>query len=469
MATIQDFLWSTRSANTGNTTYSIPPSDSAWSNFLKTYSISAGGVYEWDIAFNNNGRQKFECSCDDDGYFYIDGEYIGYFGNYGGSSVLTTARYYNAGTVHRITLKRSNTYGGPTGIAARWVGYVYNPVEITVFKAIPNPITDGTPSGTPSSTTTLQWSISNAKEAFIDNNVGQITNFSSTLPIDTGLKSIQGVNSPATKTYKLTAIGNSSSDIVEKTVTVGVYNDNTPTNFDIAPFYNLDAVQQVVYSLGNISGIDMPTVVIGSPGVTVDVNNDGAFSGSKLIENNDVVRIRFSALDFNQSPLGLTNSKEMWVQIGTLRKYFTATTRAPNTNEIFDYGDISQSIPYPRPAGNDPSDGPSTPYLVSPTTVVVDDVELGNPDRINGLSGVEIRTTYDEFTEVRYKPQGQSWSEWLTPNSLYDDPSFAPPRLIENLSLNPIEARDGNVSNPTPRLIQTRSSGILTAKNVLEN
>lgn len=469
MATIQDFQWSTRSQNTGNNTYSIPPLDGGWGNFLRSYCISAGGVYEWDIVFNNNGRQKFECSCDDDGYFYIDGEYIGYFGNYGGSSTLTTARFYSAGTTHRITLKRSNTYGGPTAIAARWIGYEYNPVSISSFKATPNPILDGSPSGTPRSTTTLEWNVSNAVEIFVDNNIGRLSSSSGSLTIDTQLKSVVGNNSPATKTYKLTAIGNTPTDIVEKTVTVAVYNDNTPTNFTIPPFYDLDPNQQVIYSLGGIGGIDMPTLVVGSPGLTIDVNSSGAFSGSKLINVDDILRIRFSALDFNQSPLGLTNSKELWVQVGTLRRYFTVTTRAPRTDEVFDFGDISQSIPYPRPAGNDPSDGPSTPYLVSPTTVIIDDVELGNPDRINGLSGVEIRTTFDEFVEVRYRPQAESWSEWVHPNSLYDDPTFPPPRLIEELDMNPIEARSGSVANPAPRSIQTRSSGILTAKNVTES
>lgn len=465
MASIQDFQWSTRSGNIYNTTYSIPSSNSLWGTLLKNYSVSEGGVYEWDIIFNNDGRQKFECSCDDNGYMYIDGEYIGTFSNITGSKILTTETYYSSGTTHRITLKRSNTQAGATGIASRWVGVDYNAVKINFFKATPNPISDGTPSGTPNSNTTLQWNVENAAKVFIDNNIGEVSasGEDNNLIINTNLKSIVGTKSPATKTYKLTAVGNTPTDIQEKTVNVAVYNDNTPYNFTIPPFYNLDPTEQVIYNLGSIDGIDMPTLVVGAPGLTVDVNNTGAFSGSKLIERYDIVRIRFSALEFNTSPEGLTNSKELWVQIGTLRRYFTVTTRAPNSNEIFDFGDISEAIPYPRPEGNDPSDGPSVPYLVSPTTVAIDDLELANP------LGFELRTTYNTITEVRYKPQGESWSEWENPNNIYVPPTNPPPRLIENLDMNPIEARSGSVANSTPKLIQTRSSGVLTAKNVTES
>lgn len=461
---IQDFQWSTRSSSIFNVTYSIPSINSSWSTFLKNYSISQDGVYEWDIIFNNNGRQKFECSCDDDGYLYIDGEFIGDFSSLTSSEILTTERYYNSGTTHRITIKRSNTNAGPTAVACRWTDFVYSPVKIDLFKASPNPVQGGIPSGTPSSTTTLQWDVLNAKEIFIDNNIGIITNPSDTLTIDTKLQSIvEETKSPATKTYKLTAVGFASSDILEKTVTVAVYNDNTPENFYIPPFYNLDPAEQVIYSLGQIDGIDMPTLCLGSPGLTLDVNADGAFSGSKLIDNNDAIRIRFSSPEFNTSKEGLTNSTEFWVQIGTIKRYFTVTTRAPNTAEIFDYGDISEAIPYPRPEGNDPNDGPSTPYLVSPTTISVNDVELADP------YGVELKTTLNTIAEVRYKNQDSSWSEWVHPNNIYGNTTSPPPRVLDNLVMNPIAARSGNVSNPTPNLIQTRSSGILTAKNVLDN
>ena len=99
---------------------------------------------------------------------------------------------------------------------------------------------------------------------------------------------------------------------------------------------------------------------------------------------------------------------------------FTATTRAPDVNEIFDFGDLVNQVPYP-PVGAGYT-GPladSKEYLKSPTTVEEFasnwEVELEAP------YGVQIKTD-DPNLEVNVK---------RITDSSFDDTAWDTPNLMD--------------------------------------
>lgn len=463
MTIVNSSLWSTRSLNIFNNYYPLPTQiSSAWSTFLLDNSIRDQGIYEFDIRFEEFGKQTFNTGADDSAQFYIDGEYLGELGSFTESKLITTTKYYDAFTVHRITIIRSDGGIKPTAVAARWYSKSYNFVGIQSFDASPQILYN-------TKSTTLNWNVSNAKKIEIDQNVGDVTG-KSQQPIDTGLQSVVGINSPASKIYTLTAFGNAPSDIQTATVEVFAFNDKTPDYIDIPNFYNREPNEIITYSLPAISGIDAPITVSGGSNVLVASGISSAFTTNITVENNATVQIKFSAPDFNQDPETLDNSVEYYVDIGTIRKYFTVTTRAANDREIFDFGDVKNSVPYPAPEGNDEN---PPPYLVSPDTVEPTaeqwEVELQYPNNVTLQSGVEVKTTYNENTEVRVKPFGGSWGEWVNTEYLYDDIPDPGPRTIEDMNWSTLGTRDnGDINNAEPRSINTRSAGVLTAKNIVE-
>lgn len=466
MTIVNSSNWSTRSLNIFNNTYPLPTNPSPfWGAFLLDNGIQDQGLYEFDIRFLEQGIQVFGTAADDDCQFYIDGEYLGDFGPLNDNERIFTTKYYDALSVHRLTFVRTDIGIKPTAIAARWIRSEYNEVEIVDFDAAPRILTNTT-------TTNLTWTINNARKIEIDQNVGDVTNLTQ-IQVNTRLQSVVGTNSPASKIYTVTAYGNAPSDIQTDIVEVLVFNDKTPDNIEIPNFYNREPNEIITYNLPAISGIDAPITVSGDDFVLVTSGTSESFTRSITVRNNDVVRIKFPTPDFNQDPETLDNSVEYYVDIGTIRKYFTVTTRAAEDREIFDFGDISQEIPFPRPPGNDPSDGPSTEFLVSPDTVepTADqwEIELQNPNLVTFKSGVEVKTTYNDKAQVRIKPFGGSWGSWVNTEYLYDELPDPGPRIIQDMVWATIGTRDnGDINNSTPRSVNTRSAGILTAKNIVE-
>jgi hypothetical protein len=278
------------------------------------------------------------------------------------------------------------------------------PPEITSFYASPNPQTSGL-DGVPNSTTQFSWSSTNTSSASINQSVGSVTT-SGSKTIDTGLQSVAGSNSPATKSYILTVVGLDGSTVSSAPLTVSVYNDNTPNNFSLPNQNNVNPNTSVTVST-SISGIDMVTSVNGGPGVQVSTNGS-SFSSNTTITNNQTLYARVTSLGFNQDPSGLTNSREFYVDVGPLRRYFTVTTRAPDVNETFNLPNESDRVPYPD---IDTIDEPSEQYIVS-NTLSVDDIELINP------SGVEIRTNNGN-AQIRKKITGTStWGSWQDVRSI---------------------------------------------------
>jgi hypothetical protein len=461
MTIVNSSNWSTRSLNIFNNFYALPTqSSSLWTSFLLDNGIQDQGIYEFDIRFETFGKQIFNTAADDYAQFYIDGEYLGQFGAFTESKLITTTKFYDAFSVHRITIVRSDIGAKPTAIAARWYNNIYNFVDINDFDASPQVLYN-------TRTTVLNWTVNNARKIEINQNVGNVTGKSQQL-IDTGLQSIVGVNSPASKIYTLTAYGDAPSDIQTTTVEVFAFNDTTPNNIEIPNFYNREPSETIVYSLPAISGIDAPIVVSSNGNVLVSSGLSSSYTTSITVNNNATVNLRFVSPEFSQDPLTLDNTIEYYVDFGTIRKYFTVTTRAPNDNEIFDFGDVLNSVPYPVPPGN--SENPPQ-YLVSPDTVEPSadqwQVELQYPNNITLQSGVEVKTTYNDKTQVRVRPFGGNWGSWVNTEYLYDEIIDPGPRIIENMNWSTLGTRNnGNISNSQPRSVNTRSSGVLTAKNI---
>ena len=86
--------------------------------------------------------------------------------------------------------------------------------------------------------------------------------------------------------------------------------------------------------VGSIQGIDMITAVNGGPGVQVS-NNNSSWSSTTLISPGGNLWVRAVSLAFNTDPSGLTNSSSSYVDVGTVRRFFTLTTRASDVNETF--------------------------------------------------------------------------------------------------------------------------------------
>ena len=294
---------------------------------------------------------------------------------------------------------------GTSGDGYVHVQYTLVTPTIDSFTANPNPQTSGL-SGIPSYSTTLSWTTTDAQSVTLSENGAVAADGSRT--VSNLPQSVAGSNSPASKTYTLTAC--TGGVCVSRTITVSVYNDNNPPAFTIPNQTNLEPNQSYIINVGTIgsSVIDMVTGVTGLNGATVSKNNTNSWTTTMTIDPNNSVQVRFFSLGFNQSPEGLTNSTTYGVTIGTQTAYFTATTRAPDVNETFNLPNESDRVPYPD---IDTIDEPSEEYIVS-NTLSVDDIELQNP------SGVEIRTNNGN-AQIRKKITGTStWGSWQDVRSI---------------------------------------------------
>jgi hypothetical protein len=230
----------------------------------------------------------------------------------------------------RLTYKRLYVQLIASGtITTSGIDYVFVPVPvIDYFYSSPNPQTSGV-DGVPNYDTQQYWGSTNGLTATITNlSTGFVAGVSpsgnrnlTNLP-----QSTAGSTSPATRSFTLT-VCNELNECVSRTITVQVYNDNTSNNFSLPNQNNVEPNTFVTVST-SISGIDMATSVNGGPGVQVSTNNS-SFSSNTIITNNQTLYARVTSLGFNQSPNGLTNSKQFYVDVGPLRRYFTVTTRAP--------------------------------------------------------------------------------------------------------------------------------------------
>jgi hypothetical protein len=270
-----------------------------------------------------------------------------------------------------------------------------DPPEIFQFYADPNPQTSGI-LGIPSANTAFFWDTFGAQTLNINQGVGELSSISgSTGTVNTGLQSIAGSVSPATKIYTLTATN--SAGTVSSQTTVSVYNDNTPTGLSVPNQNNVEPNSAVIIETPAIQGIDMITVVSGGPGVQVSTNGVN-YSNTTTISNTQILYIKVFSLPFNTDPSGLTNSIQYYVDLGPTRANFTVTTRAPDVSETFNYPNEDDALPFPD---IDTIPGSPDQYITS-NTLTVDDIEIP----------VEVKVS-NSNAQVRIKPSGSTnWNNW---------------------------------------------------------
>ena len=151
---------------------------------------------------------------------------------------------------------------------------------------------------------------------------------------------------PATKQMR-----NGGGCTSASSVTVSVYNDNTPSNSWTTSFTNLEPSTQYDLTLGTLAGVDMPTT-ISAAGSSNFVGVGSSFSGSKNFNNGDVVKLRTTTLAFNTDVSGQTgiygkvNNKTVTITTPSGSFNVTVGTRAPVIKEDFDYADNLNKYPY---------------------------------------------------------------------------------------------------------------------------
>ena len=485
MAIEQDNTWTTRSTiynlSTGYPFITTSNQDSNWSTFLKSNGVvsASGYIYQYDVRFNNPGKQKFRHAADGTAYFYIDGVYQFQLGPDGGSTVSTTAENFVADRVYRLEIVASNTDRGYTAVAMDWEDAVYDPVTITSFE-YSDYLQDFGDSTTPTSLATLNWVISDARKVIIDNNVGVVTGGTET--VNTYLKSDAVYNSPAVKTYTLTAYGYAFNDIQTASVDVEIRNDNSFTFFqrgvdqetEIPNFLDEITEDPIIFDCGTIEGIDMPIDItsVNADFVVGLTNEDGGFSTSITAEAGDKLWIKFNIPDYSLDEFGEQNIKEYVIDIGTQRKTFTVGKKAPDFTLNFDAPNVDTTLPFPKI--DTTSDVPEEYTVTTITSSETGTLELVNP------YGTQIRTHVAEWSdghvpgivEVKVIEDGSTAAEiaalpWKEPNDFYDNIG-GDRRLLKEMDLDSIERRSGSIYNLTdPEQIKIRlSNGTLVAYNV---
>jgi hypothetical protein len=291
--------------------------------------------------------------------------------------------YYNSNVFDLIDAGNLNSGAGAVSI----VYDLWTP-EIITFEIAPDPQDSNT--GVPNDQVLISWSVANANSVSITD-IGTDLPLSGSQTINTGLQSVAGSNSPATKVYTLTACA--GSVCVTDTVTAQVYNDNTPNTFKIPDQLNKEPLEILYITTQEITGIDMPTFVVCGPGVTVETDG-GGYSTQRIITNSQRITLKVETEPFNTDENGLVNDKNVYVTIGTVTFPFLVQTRPPIVEELFDFGDNQFTIPYPK---IDTTDEIPSPYIGSPT--IVEETSTDWQVELETPYGVQIKTK-----DIKYSP-----------------------------------------------------------------
>ena len=276
----------------------------------------------------------------------------------------------------------------------------YDPPVISQFFASPNPQTSS--NGIRNYSTTLFWSVSNATSLTLISSAGESWNVSGTTfrSITNLPQSTAGSNSPARRTYTLIA-SNPDRPATSASIQVAVYNDNTPSSLTTngqavapggsKPFTALEP-NTTYYTRVFIAGVDMP--VIASPagaGISVGTNTSNWTSGNKLVRLSQPLYVRWTSMPFNTSTtpggtngdglvVGQTNSKTITCSVGSRSISFTATTRAPVIEEVFNLEGINTNNNSPFPDIDTISDTPTPSAFQYAQTgeITANDIEIDN-------------------------------------------------------------------------------------------
>ena len=309
-----------------------------------------------------------------------------------------------------ITTLTSQSTNGGTGFVT--LTYTAITPEIQSFTANPNP-QNSVLSGIPQYSTQLQWAVVDANLLTVTSSIGETWNVTgtSTLNITNLPQSNANTNSPATRTYTLTACFNTFC--VTSNVTVQVRNDNTPNSFSLpsttttgVALNNLEPNTLYQIQAPIITGIDMVSSIITTASAGLEASLNGSnWSSVVLISNNQSFLLRFTSPPFNTDPAGLSNPRTYNYTIGSISPSFNISTRVPDVGELFDFGDSTVNYPFPDidTVANTPQQ-----YITSPTTITMGD--SGRPP--DAEIPVEIKSSNPDI-QIRIKPQGSSiYNDW---------------------------------------------------------
>ena len=327
----------------------------------------------------------------------------GYNGFDRGSGNVNARGGYGGGSGYNTTYASLTSSNGNGGNGYVYIQYTLLTPQINSFSSNPDPQTSGS-DGIPNYNTTLSWNTSDVTSVSINNSIGAVGSNGST-NITNLDQSTAGSNSPATRDYTLTACAGSTC--VSQTITVSVFNDNTPNNYTIANPSNLEPNTLTTTNTSTITGIDMITLATAGPGVQVS-NNGTNWSSTTTVTNNTQIFARATSPSFNTDPSGLTNSSQFYIDIGPVRRFFTLTTRAPDVSETFNFSNEDDRVPFPDiDTITTPPDNPAEQYISS-NTLNIDDIEIP----------VEVKTNNSNI-QIRVKRAGAtSWENWQDTRSI---------------------------------------------------
>lgn len=373
--------------------------------------------------------------------------------------------FNNSGTVVTSFTNETETnetkeyvYTDDLGAQSKITFTILPKVKIKKLEASPNPQTSGK-DGIPNYNTFLIWEGISVLSAVATRNDSQVsaTWEQKEQPTDpasppnfysAGSKSVNnlfqsvstGSSQPGSSTtYTLTATDGFNT--ATATVTVKAYNDNCPDNFTIANQLGKEPNETINITTSPITGIDMDTTVVCSPGLTVLGSGGVGYTTSTLITSGSTLNLRVTTEPFNTDENGLVNEKTVSVTVGCLTVSFLVQTRAPVVEEIFDFGDNQFAYPFPkvdtRVVGEPLADGGTyqepQAYLQSPTIVepTADawQVELESPFGVqikakdikfspsNTTQYTDISSQNNTKLEVNVRRQGnQPNNTWTKPN-----------------------------------------------------
>jgi hypothetical protein len=127
-------------------------------------------------------------------------------------------------------------------------------------------------------------------------------------------RSVAGVCSPSVNTYRLIAKGPGGE--ATRDINASVYNDDRPSSPNsILDTPKMEPNSTRIYNLGSLNGVDM-NCYVEAVNCQFDINADGSWRSSALVENGKNLRVRVTALPFNSDENGLINIKSASLKLG---------------------------------------------------------------------------------------------------------------------------------------------------------
>ncbi len=191
--------------------------------------------------------------------------------------------------------------------------------------------------------------------------------------------------SPRKTLYRLQATDGYNT--INHNIETNAYNDDFATDPSIPDLIGREPLEEVLIRF-TLSGVDMPTRITGTNCFVRDPFTL-SYTTTAIYTNGSTVEIKTTTLPFNTDENGLINERTDSLLIGRTEVSWVTQTRAPVVNEIFDFGNNVQKVPFPQGAQGalESYTGSQTPqeYIKSPTVIYpptdIDnwEVELENP------------------------------------------------------------------------------------------